>query len=392
VYDTGVAKPPTGGADYKGGADMDSHPRPDHRLQALSREALSRREFLRVAVSAGAVGAGFVLLGACGSDDNNVGPTSTPGIVIDPPPETTTIRLGRHTPTPAGAAFYVAEQFLWEEGFTTVQYIDRPLSTDRPEQIAAGEIDIGGTVPAGLTVAVDRGDPLVVLAGMSIGGFYLFGNDKVQSLRELKGKRIWVTRRDDPTDPVYSLTAALLAYVGIDFENDVEFVELSLADIFSAIQEDRVDVWLSTRRSAQLFQQLNIGHVLIDGLTDPPWSQYFGHMATGNRDFVEKNPAATKRALRAILKGADVCAREPQRAARYLVDRGFTVLPYDEGLIDGIHAPSYASWRDFDPEDTMRFYALRLRDAGLVKSTPDELIARAADFRYLNEIKRELEV
>jgi NitT/TauT family transport system substrate-binding protein len=354
--------------------------------------SLSRREFLRVAASAGAVGAGAVLLGACGSDDNNGRPTSTPGIVIDPPPETTTIRLGKHTPTPAGAALYVAEQFLWEEGFTNVQYIDRPLSIDRPEQIAAGEIDIGLTVPAGLTVAVDRGDPLVVLAGVQSGAGYLFGNDKVQSLRELKGKRIWVTKRDDPTDPVYSLMAALLTYVGIDLERDVEFVELSLADIFPAILEDRVDVWLATRRSATLFQQANIGHVLIDLSMDPPWSQYFGTMATGNGDFVEKHPAATKRALRAILKGADVCAREPERAARYLVDRGFTALAYDEGLIDGIHALSYASWREFNPEDTMRFFALRLKEAGLVKSTPDELIARATDWRYLEEIKRELAV
>jgi NitT/TauT family transport system substrate-binding protein len=53
---------------------------------------------------------------------------------------------------------------------------------------------------------------------------------------------------------------------------------------------------------------------------------------------------------------------------------------------------SYASWRDFNPEDTMRFVALRLKEAGIVNETPDELIARAADWRYLEEIKRELAV
>jgi len=352
---------------------------------------LSRRDLLRLA-GVGLSGLGLAAIVGCGDGDNPRSATSTPGIVVDPPPETTTIRLGRHTPTPAGAALYVAEQFLWEEGFTDVQYIDRPLSGDRPEQISAGEIDIGLTAAASVTAAAGRGDPLVVLAGVQSSAFYLFGNDGVQSLRELKGKRIWVTKRDDPTDPIYSLMAALLTYVGIDLERDVEFVELSLADIFPAILEDRVDVWLSTRRSATLFQQANIGHVLIDGSMDPPWSQYFSGMATGSRDFVEKHPAATKRALRAILKGADVCAREPERAARYLVDRGFTVFPYDEGLIDGIHALSYASWREFNPEDTMRFYALRLREAGLVKSTPDGLIARATDWHFLEEIKRELAV
>ena len=114
-------------------------------------------------------------------------------------------------------------------------------------------------------------------------------------------------------------------------------------------------------------------------------------MAAGNRDFVEKHPAATKRALRAILKATDVCAKDPERAAHYLVDKGYTQVTY-EITLDGIPARSYAAWREFNPEDTMRFYALRLREAGLVKSNPDELIARATDWRYLNEIKRELAV
>lgn len=43
----------------------------------------------------------------------------------------------------------------------------------------------------------------------------------------------------------------------------------------------------------------------------------------GSRDFVRKNPMATKHALRAILKATDVCAQEPERAARYLVDKGY---------------------------------------------------------------------
>jgi len=51
----------------------------------------------------------------------------------------------------------------------------------------------------------------------------------------------------------------------------------------------------------------------------------------GNREFVRKHPIATKRALRATLKGADLCALEPERAARTLVDGGFTPR-YDYAL------------------------------------------------------------
>jgi NitT/TauT family transport system substrate-binding protein len=367
---------------------MDSHPRPDHRLQALSREALSRREFLRVAASAGAFGAGVVLLGAC-SDDGKGSPTSTPGIVVDPPPETTTIRIAKDALLARLAPLYLAQLFLPEEGFTDVQYIDVPISSGRGlQELAAGEIDIGLFFAQQLTVAADAGEPLVALAGVQSSDFVLFGNDRVQSLRDLKGKRIYIITTDT-TDPAYIFWAALLAHVGIDIEHEVELVQ---GDLLKMALEGTIDAWTVNRANATVvFGANKIGHVVLDAMVDPPWSQYFGAMATGNRDFVEKHPAATKRALRAILKATDLCTREPERAARYLVDEGFTPFNYDVTLA-GIPGLSYAAWRDFDPEDTMRFYALRLRDAGLIKSTPDELIARATDWHYLEEIKRELAV
>jgi NitT/TauT family transport system substrate-binding protein len=42
------------------------------------------------------------------------------------------------------------------------------------------------------------------------------------------------------------------------------------------------------------------------------------------------------------------------------------------------------------PEDTVRFYALRLQEVGLIKSTPQKIIAEGTDWRFLEEIKREL--
>jgi NitT/TauT family transport system substrate-binding protein len=103
---------------------------------------------------------------------------------------------------------------------------------------------------------------------------------------------------------------------------------------------------------------------------DRPWSQYFCCIVAGNREFVRKHPVATKRALRAILKTADVCALEPERAARFLVDRGFTQR-YDYA-VQALKDIPYRKWREYDPEDTVRFYALRLHEAGMIKSTPQD--------------------
>ena len=38
----------------------------------------------------------------------------------------------------------------------------------------------------------------------------------------------------------------------------------------------------------------------------------------------------------------------------------------------------------------MRFYALRLHEVGMIKSSPNPLIAEGTDWRFLNELKREL--
>jgi NitT/TauT family transport system substrate-binding protein len=111
-------------------------------------------------------------------------------------------------------------------------------------------------------------------------------------------------------------------------------------------------------------------------------------MVAGNTDFVREHPVATKRVLRAILKAADFCAVNPAGAARRLVDGGFT-QQYDYALQTLTDLP-YVRWREYDPEDTLRFYALRLHEAGMITSTPNKIIADGTDWRFLNELKREL--
>jgi NitT/TauT family transport system substrate-binding protein len=111
-------------------------------------------------------------------------------------------------------------------------------------------------------------------------------------------------------------------------------------------------------------------------------------MLAGNRTFVRDNPVATKRVLRAILKAADLCVTEPRQVAQQIVDGGLTAS-YDYALQTMNEVP-YAKWREYDPEDSVRFYALRLHEAGIVKSSPQEIIAKGTDWRFLDELKREL--
>ncbi len=116
------------------------------------------------------------------------------------------------------------------------------------------------------------------------------------------------------------------------------------------------------------------------------WSSIVQWIVRGRSIFAK--PIATKRALRAILKATDFCASDPAAAARRMVAGGFTP-GYDIALQTLKEVP-YNKWREYDPEDTVRFYALRLREAGMIKSNPNKIIADATDWRFLNELKREL--
>jgi NitT/TauT family transport system substrate-binding protein len=108
----------------------------------------------------------------------------------------------------------------------------------------------------------------------------------------------------------------------------------------------------------------------------------------GHRAFVRTHPMAAKRALRAILKANQLCALEPEQTATFLVEQGFT--PGYDYAVQTLREIPYARWREYDPEDTIRFYALRLHEAGMIKSTPQKIIAQGTDWRFLNELKKEM--
>jgi NitT/TauT family transport system substrate-binding protein len=111
-------------------------------------------------------------------------------------------------------------------------------------------------------------------------------------------------------------------------------------------------------------------------------------MIAARKDFVSNNPVATKRAVRAILKATDICAREPQRAARYMVEKGYESR-YDVAL-EVVKSLSYDRWRTYDPEDSLRFFGVRLHEVGLIKANLQKLIVQGTDWRFLNELKKEL--
>jgi hypothetical protein len=102
-----------------------------------------------------------------------------------------------------------------------------------------------------------------------------------------------------------------------------------------------------------------------------------GLTAMGRAGVLQTRPAAAELApettrLR-LSQVAGICLAPQYVAQELLQAEGFTDIRYVN-----------------IPEDTVRFYSLRLREVGLVKSSPQKLIAQGTDWRFLNELKKEL--
>ena len=154
------------------------------------------------------------------------------------------------------------------------------------------------------------------------------------------------------------------------------------------LTEGKIEAFLGFPPEPQELRARRVGHVLVSMTVDRPWSQYFCCFVAAHRAFVRQHPMATKRALRATLKATTVCALEPERAARFLVDHGFA--PQYDTMVQTLKELPYLQWREYDAEDTIRFYALRLQETAMIQRTPQQIIAQGTDWRFLNELKREL--
>jgi NitT/TauT family transport system substrate-binding protein len=333
------------------------------------RESWSRRAFLGGLTLAGTVG----LLG--------VRPER---LAAEPPPETTKITLVR-IPSICLAPQYVAEELLRSEGFSEVHYVTKSGVVGGEEALASGEANLHGHFAAPICLRLEAGDPIVVLAGLHSGCFELFGNERVRSIRDLKGKTVAVPELGGSP---HVFVASMATYVGLDPRKDIKWVFHPAAEGKRLFIEGKIDAFLGFPPDPAELRARKVGHVVVNSATDRPWSQYFCCMLEGNREFVRKYPVATKRALRAIIKANQLCALEPERTAQTLVERGFTAR--QDWARDTLASIPYGRWRDFNAEDTLRFYALRLHEAGLLKSSPQKIIAQSTDWRFVNELNKEL--
>lgn len=268
------------------------------------------------------------------------------------------------------------------EGFDDVRYV--PVdAADTLAGLVTGQIDFDLGDPFGTLLQLDERKPLLALGGIHSGCFELFGARGVRTIRDLKGRKVGYADAGRK-----AFIAAMLGHVGLDPAKDIAFVDTAALDGVRLLADGKIDTYLGPPPEPQELRAGRIGVSIVNTAIDRPWSQYFCCLVVGHRDFVGRNPVATRRALRALVKAADICAAEPERTVRTLVERGF--FKNAEFAAQALREIPYRRWREFDSADSLRFYALRLHKVGAIKSSPRQLLARGTDWRFIDQLKKEM--
>jgi NitT/TauT family transport system substrate-binding protein len=335
----------------------------------------NRRHFLTTGLSMSAAG----LAGAAALTG------SRRTLAEEAPPETTSLRLYRSggVSSTCLAPLYILDDLLRDEGFADVRYV--PSASFPSDSVARGEVDIAQDFGATTIIQIDGGKPVVMLAGVHPTCYELFARESITTIVDLKGKKVGVSGLGVGDHVMLTIIAAS---VGLDPVKDINWITLGERDPKHLLDDDSIDAFLTFPPWAQELRARRTGHVILNSALDRPWSQYMCCMLIGTPDFVRRNPIATKRVVRAMVRSTDICAAKPDWVAQRLVDRAFT--PRYDYAREGLDDVSYRSWREYDAEDAVRFWALREREIGMIKSSPDKIIREGTDWRFLKEVRKEL--
>ena len=306
-------------------------------------------------------------------------------LAAEEPPEVTYVRINK-SPSICVTPQHITRELLHAEGFHR-----RPIRTKPAQWLSNAACPCQRSIRfrPGLRAKECGGDrprrSHHILAGVHVGCFELFAADGIRGVADLRGKSVGVAALGSPQ---HMFLAPIAAHVGIDPSKDIDWVVNPSVKPMQLFIDGKIDAFLGLPPEPQELRARKIGHVIVNSAVDRPWSQYFCCMLTATASSsagIRSRPSACY----APSSRPPICAPLSRRARRSdwstaaspsattMRCRRSSELPYDK-------------WREYDPEDTVRFYALRLRETGIIKSSPQKIIADGTDWRFLNELKREL--
>lgn len=210
----------------------------------------------------------------------------------------------------------VVRRFGWlEDDFkkdgVPVSWVLSAGSNRALEYLNSGSIDIGSTAGLAAVLAKANGNPIrtpYIFSRPEWTALVVPKNSPIQSLKDLKGKKVAATKGTDP----YLFLLRSLHTVGLK-RTDIEHVALQHADGKTALEQGRVDAWAGLD-PLMAASELGAGSRLL--YRNVNFNTY-GFLNV-REDFLQQHPEAARRVIAAYERARAWIVQNPIEASRIL--------------------------------------------------------------------------
>ncbi len=145
-------------------------------------------------------------------------------------------------------------------------------------------------------------------------------NGKIQSLKDLRGKRIGVPGMGTPP---FIFANRVLGANGIDPSKDITWLVFPAGELGLALDKGEVDAVANSEPIGSLLMASGKVRNVADQAVDAPYKDEYCCAVLVNGKFLAKNPKGTAAATRALLKAAKWVQTNPSAAARMSVEKKY---------------------------------------------------------------------
>ena len=326
-------------------------------------------------ISIAALGA-LVLTGGCDKKD---GASSSAGN------DRVKVRVGYIGITCEAPIFCAVEKGFFREEGLDVELVKCEWSKYK-DVLALGGFDITHHLIMYLLKPIEQGLDVKFTAGIHRGCLRVqaAANGKVQTVQDLRGKRIGVPGMGTPP---FIFANRVLNANGIDASRDVSWQVFPAGELGLALEKGEIDAVADSEPIGTLLLAGGKVRNIADQATDSPYKDEYCCAVVVNGKFLANNPKAAAAATRALLKGARWVETNPVTAAKLSVEKKYLASNPELNALAISHLryiPSVSG-----AEEAVKSAAVEMKRAGMLNPTTDVPTLAISAFVHLEGVSDE---
>lgn len=251
---------------------------------------------------------------------------------------------------------------------------------DMKAALLAGSLDLCGTTLVTAITAASKGEPVVVVAGLSnkCSALVVGVNSGINTEADLKGKKIAYV----PGTMHHLLLLEVLNRNGLDPDKDVELVRIDFFDMGQALAQGTVDAFYSGEPYPSIALAEGYGRILAYPRDDQNFGIINSAMIT-TRDKIADDPQTIQQLVTAHVQATEALKADPQlwlsKAAEFGTDpQVLEIAAKNIELFWNIDAAYLKQVENL---------ANRMKEQGLITAVPD--IEALFDLRFIEEAQKD---